>query len=337
MKKKYFNILILLVLFFAVLLILFLKKNDKPTLATMFAIEKPEEIDKIIISNKQEGDVILEKSENKWIVNGKYEAYQPAIELLLFETLKKVRVKGTVPANARLNVISAMATLSTKVEIFSINKKLNEFYVGQPTNDMSGTYMYKKGLKDPYITHIPGFDGFLSTRFPAIEKEWINKVIFDINAEEIRQISVSYPQNTIDNFDIIKKNKQGDFEVIASDNAKQGKLNYSIINQYFEKFKNIQCEGFAEFNKIKKDSLLKTNPYCIIKISDFSSNETMIEIYKRKSYPKMHGLYDSKGNELAYDPARYNAELNNNGRILIIQDIVFNQIMLKYSDLLINN
>lgn len=333
MKKKYLNILIL-VLLAATSAFFFLKKREKPSVSKMFAVEKPEEIDKIIISNKVDGKVTLEKKDNKWKVNGKYDAYSPAIELLLFETLSKVRVKGPVPANARLNVISAMATLSTKVEIFVKGEKVNEFYVGQPTNDMGGTYMYKSGSKDPYITHIPGFDGFLSTRFPAIEKEWIDKVIFDFKPEEIKSVSVSYPENFNEDFEIIRKNKKGDFDIYANQKAVIGKVYYPTVKLYFEKFQNIYCEGFAQFTKSKKDSLAKATPYCIIIITDYNNSKTELKIYKRKVYEKMHGLYDNKGNQLAYDPVRYNAILNNTDRVLIIQDIVFNSIMLKYSDFL---
>lgn len=337
MRRKNINILIFLVLSVLVISIVLLKKRPTTSFVKMFAIENPEMIDKVIISNRQEGTVTLEKKDKKWYVNGKHEAYYPAIELLLYETLKKVRVKGPVPANARLNVISSMATLSTKVQVFVHKDIINEFYVGQPTNDMTGTYMHKTGNKDPYITHIPGFEGFLSTRFPAIEKEWVNKIIFDYNPEDIKSVIVEYPKNPDDYFEINRKNKQGDFELIASENAAQGKANYASVKQYFEKFKNIQCEGFAELEKNKKDSLLQTEPYCIITIKDFKNKTTNLKVYRRSSYPKMHGLYDKKGNELAYDPIRYNALLNNSGRILIIQDIVFNQIIIKYSDFLIKN
>ncbi|NUM32178.1 MAG: DUF4340 domain-containing protein [Bacteroidetes bacterium] len=333
MKKKYLNIIILVLLSITVL-VFFIKKREKPSVNKMFAIENPEEIDKIIISNKTEGKITLEKINKNWKVNRKYDAYYPAIELLLFETLKKVRVKGPVPANARLNVISAMATLSTKVEIYTKGEKINEFYVGQPTNDMSGTYMYKTGSKDPYITHIPGFDGFLSTRFPVIEKEWIDKIIFNYKPEEIKSVLVNYPENTIENFEIIRKNKNGDFDIYASQKAALGNINYPTVKQYFEKFQNIYCEGFALFDKNKRDSLALALPYCQIIITDYKNIKTTLKIYRRKSYPKMHGLYDSKGNQLAYDPVRFNAILNNNDRVLIIQDIVFNTIMLKYSDFL---
>jgi hypothetical protein len=48
---------------------------------------------------------------------------------------------------------------------------VKQYYVGHATQDNTGTYMLltnpetDKNYEDPFVTHIPGFDGFLSTRY----------------------------------------------------------------------------------------------------------------------------------------------------------------------------
>jgi hypothetical protein len=64
-----------------------------------------------------------------------------------------------------------MAAKSTKIEIYSKGEKVKQYYVGHATQDNTGTYMLltnpetDKNYEEPFITHIPGFEGFLSTRY----------------------------------------------------------------------------------------------------------------------------------------------------------------------------
>jgi hypothetical protein len=336
MQKKYFIILIVLLgglsTWFAI------RHKGSGTAdknKTAFAIDNVSEITKIFISNRQEGNLLLEKKDGIWYVNGKFEASKPAIEFFLNETLKKVRVRGPVPKAARENVIAAMASTATKIEIYLKGDLEKVYYVGQPTSDMTGTYMYLQDNKDPYITHIPGFDGFLSSRFAIQENEWVSKVIYDLKAQDIKSVELLYPAQVNESFTISRKEKEGDFEITASTNAANGKLNYPAIKSYFSLFNSKSCEGFAEFDALKFDTLLKTEPFCVLTLTDTKNRISILRVYKRLAAEKDHGLTDNDGNRLTYDPARYIAVYNNEKRVMVIQDLVFGPILIKYSDFFI--
>lgn len=336
MQKKQIFILLILIIGIAAWFILKPKRSgtsDKSK--TEFAVENTEKITKIFLSNKLEGNVLLEKKNGTWYVNGKYEASKPFMEFFLLETLKKIRVQGPVPLPARQNVISSMATLATKVEIYYNDELEKVYYVGNPTGDMTGTYMYLEGSKDPYITHIPGFDGFLSTRYPIAEKEWVSKVIFDYKPEDIKSIDVNYPADVNASFTVTRKGNTNDFDITSSQTAPSGKLNYAAVKSYFGMFVNKTCEGFIDLKPLQIDSIKKSVPICIITLTDKRNTIRLLNVYKRTSTDRDHGVFDTKGNRLAFDPNRYNAILNNDKRVFVIQDIVFNPIMIKYSDFFI--
>ncbi len=333
MQKK--TILIFILLAVGLLAWYFLRPNrngssDKSK--TAFAIANTDEIDKIFISHKTEGKVLLEKKKGIWFVNGKYEAFKPTIDFFLNETIKKIRVKGPVPKPARDLVIASMATMAFKTEIY-INGELEKtYYVGQPTTDMMGTYMYLEGSDEPYITNIPGFDGFLSSRYPVDEKEWVTKVIFDYKPEQIKSVDVNYPEDINSGFTVTRKNNKGDFDISAAKTAPNGTMNYAAVKSYFGMFGFKCAEAFVEFTPHQLDSMKKSVPFCIITLIDSNAITRKLTVYKRASSDRDHSLHDNKGNRLAYDPSRFNALLDNDNRVMIIQDLVFDPIMINFSD-----
>ena len=333
MKRNYLLIFILLIAGFAAWY--FLRPTNSGTSdksKTDFSIENTNEINKIFITNKTEGKVLLEKKNGKWFVNGKYEAFKPTMDFFLNETLKKIKVKGPVPKPARENVIASMATMATKVEIYLNGELEKVYYVGQPTSDMMGTYMYLEGSDEPYITGVPGFEGFLSTRYPVDEKEWVSKVIFDYKPEEIKSVDITYPSDVNSGFTITRKNDKGDFDITTAETAPNGNINYAAIKSYFGMFGFKCAEGFVEFRPQKLDSIKKSIPYCVITLTDKNNIIHKLNVYKRISNDRDHNLFDNKGNRLTYDPSRYNAIMDNDNRVMVIQDIVFNPIMITYSD-----
>ena len=61
-----------------------------------------------------------------------------------------------------------MSTQRTQVKIFSNKKILKTIYVGGDTQDQLGTYsMILDNSSEPYVLEIPGFKGYLSSRFHA--------------------------------------------------------------------------------------------------------------------------------------------------------------------------
>lgn len=52
--------------------------------------------------------------------------------------------------------------------------------------------MLKEGADKAYIVYIPGFRGFVSTRFTANPNDWRDHVVFNSNLADIQSVSVEF-------------------------------------------------------------------------------------------------------------------------------------------------
>ena len=190
LKKALFTIGLTLSI---LLLIFYWVKTPKDDLESLkadytFHIEDTASIDKIVISDKTPNSVTLLRKSKGWQTEGGNQVRRDAIEVLL-ETIYRMRLKNFVPESARDVVLRRMSSAGKEVKVYSKNKLLRHFYVGTETMDEMGTYMMLKDGKNPYAIFIPGFNGFLSTRFFANEALWLKKTIWGYDNLEIYKVS----------------------------------------------------------------------------------------------------------------------------------------------------
>ena len=142
-----------------------------------FSITDTLSIDQIKLENRNLETISLYRDEGKWILNDTLIANPYTINLLL-KTIKEMRIKQPVARSALHNVIKNMGIQNTRVDFFVKKKKIKTLYIGGETADQLGTFMMLKDAKEPYIVHIPGFNGYLSSRFSCKENVWTSKKIF---------------------------------------------------------------------------------------------------------------------------------------------------------------
>ena len=249
------RILKILSIFFLIILIYNGIKNKNTTNSLRedksdFAISDTLMIEKIILENRSLEKIKLTRdNENKkWILNDSLLANQHSINLIL-KTIKEMRVKQPISRSAVQNIIKRMAIQNTKVELFNIQKKIKTIYIGGETADQLGTYMMISGAKEPYIVHIPGFNGYLSSRFLCKKEAWRSKKIF---TEKI--IKASHQIYNNQEIEIDKQN------FIFLDSI--------YCEQYIDKILNIQeikqRKPFLTFKTLSEDSTEQIR-YCIRK------------------------------------------------------------------------
>jgi len=163
--------------------------QHKEGIKSDFAIEDTASIDKIFISNSAGEKVTLIKGEKEWLVEGKNKARPESIDVLM-TTFNKIAIKSPVSKAAFPNVVKSLATNAVKVEIYQGDESPSKvYYVGEATQDHQGTYMLleTEGEKstEPFVMHIPGFYGYLTTRFFANPMQWRDAAVFKINRGEL--------------------------------------------------------------------------------------------------------------------------------------------------------
>ena len=174
--------------------------------AADFAVWDTASVTKIYLADRFDHESLLERHEDGWTVNHDYKAHDVKVNQLL-STMYKVHVRMPVSVASHDNIIKEMAVNSTKVEVYQMVPRINlfnriklfirekrtkVFYVGQATMDSNGTFMLKEGADQPYIVNIPGFRGYISTRYAADPIEWRDHVVFHEDLANIQSLTVAF-------------------------------------------------------------------------------------------------------------------------------------------------
>ena len=169
---------------------------SKAANAADFAIADTAAVDKIFIADKDGNQALLERSSGRyWKLNGTHLARKDAVDLLL-KTFLRARVQRPVPQGELSTVNRLLAGRGKKVEIYQGGETpVKIWYIGTSTQNHTGTYMVLADAngqlaEEPFIVHMEGFTGFLSTRFFTDEREWRYTGMFDYPGNALRRVEV---------------------------------------------------------------------------------------------------------------------------------------------------
>ncbi|MBO6515529.1 MAG: hypothetical protein JJ975_03170 [Bacteroidia bacterium] len=327
-SKRY--ALLFLILLIAVGGLLWLKQRPEVTQGNEdqqnFAVSNPDEVSLIFMTD-QSGDkqIYLRKQpDGTWTVNNSFVASEKRVNFLLNETMSNLKVQGPAPKAAVENVLSYMSIHGIKVEVYTSNPSAPElvYMVGNTTPSQLGTYYKLPGDNLPMIVQIPGFNGFLNSRYDLNEDVWISRALFASNKDQIKSIKVSYP-DSLQSFGMTKK-PDGNIDFTASLEA----VNTGAVKSYFNLFGKLNFETFYNTTSDSlKNALKAKQPFCTIRLESENRGVDELAFYQKESHEKMHGLYDKEGNELAHDPSRFYALSNKFKRVLIVQDYTFGKVL----------
>jgi hypothetical protein len=291
-----------------------------------FAVKDTGSITKIFIANKNNQSVTLtRKNKGEWLVNDHFIARPDCINTLLY-TINMLDVKTVIDPRSWNNIIKNLAVQAVKVEIYEGDKRMKVYYVGGETADELGTYMLlsdpetEENYKQPYIIYIPGFDGYLTTRYFIKEDDWRDRSIFQYYPYDLKSVSIEYPQaDSSFRINIEGKNH------FMMDNPVTGQkataLDTVAVKQYLTYYQSVSWEVTAITSK--KDSIISTIPIAIIKVEDIKGKVTELKLFHRKAAASAEGKY---GIDYTYDPDRIFALINNKD-FVVVQYFVFGKIL----------
>jgi hypothetical protein len=331
MKKNRIYILILLLLLI-ITAVLYYKRGGTGTIKSelkSFAVEDTAAIDKIVLSDKQGRVLVLTKKNKVWYGNDSVKVRRDIIGTLL-ETIKRVEVKAPVNKAMRSNLMKQLATGAVQVEVFTDGDLERKFYVGGPTMDGFGTFMMLDGADDPFITHIPGFEGYLTVRFNTNVLVWKDREIFRYSPLNIKIIKIEYPKSTDASFTLRIEGK--DYITLYNDagDTASANINMEFLKKYLLNYSDIQYENIADPKKIPNlvELLTNENLLATITVYDKEGVKQSVELYKRY----FDGVkFLPKSEEYDFDPDRCFVRLN--GKDLYNgQYVVFNKLIVSFKD-----
>lgn len=321
-------VLILLVILIVIAAYFFISKSNS-TLGELndFAIEDTASIDKIFIADAKGDKVTLTRSEKHWIVEGKHKARPESMDVIM-KTFYQIAVKSPVSKAAQNNVIRELATGAIKVEIYQGKSKPSKvYYIGGATQNHQGTYMLLEndGVKSsaPFIMHIPGFNGYLTTRFYANSLQWRDAAVFNYEPKEIKSLQIHYFEQPENSFTI--KQTLGQFSLYDEQAKPVEKIDSSKVLQYLGMYEKIYYEMVVmnELSQAKKDSVMASTPFFKIELEDIFGKTTKIVAYHMPNYRKVE---DENGVPFPNDVDRMYAVLDDNNFLIYIQFHTFDKI-----------
>lgn len=320
-----------------------LNRNTGSTLnvnESAFEFKQTDKIDKIFLSNKYTHQyVILKKvSDKDWTVNDSFKANPYQLEILL-EGLKKIRVKRPVSKNELVYVKKDIALNGTKVEIYEKGSLSKVFYVGGNTIDELGTYCLIENAQEPYVCHIPGFNGFISARFFTQRDGWRSKTIFAIKDQDIKQIDLAWTADPNASFTIDNGSKEPLLYINKMVQKNNVEVNLNHLKTYLKLWENLSFEGFPiDLNPHKIDSIAHTLPILTITVTAKDNTKTVLTIHKKGIKRDSNIQFDDQGNPLQFDIETYYAFINSNQKEVVqIQDYIFGKVMKQAKDFALKN
>lgn len=336
MKKKIIiiSVLVIVVGFIA---IAFIASNNKSTLKAgekNFAYTDTANITKIFLSDKNNNSVVIEKQNSGiWNVNKDYVA-QPEMTQELLRTIMYITVKNPVPRSMHNTVVGNLASNSIKVEIFAtvytidfLNIKLfprerivRTYYVGTNTQDNVGTFMLMDKADMAFVVHIPGFKGFLHTRYSPILDDWRDHGVFRYTLPQIAKVEIDYPASPEYSFTISNNNNK--FSVANSQKQVINTPDTIRIINYLNAFTDVRYELLLS-NKHEMDSIKAIKPMMNIAVTNQSGNRNKISLIKMK-VPE--GTTNIAGEPIEYDLERLFCVMNDK-EVAIVQYYVFGSLI----------
>ncbi len=188
-------------------------------------------------------------------------------------------------------------------------------YWGRMTRADGYMNMMLKGANAPYAVHIPGFNGFLSTRFFTIPWLWYERIITDMDPRSIKQVVLRYPDSLDVSFDL-KVNAPGDFELSRLLTGDLIAANPFRVKQFLLAASKMRYEGaIIPSDPIfgRRDSLEASIP--VFEMDIISDAQTInIKAYKIKGPAE---AYDPEAEAPEFDQDHLHTILNNDQMVLI--------------------
>ncbi len=313
----------------------FILNNRKGTIKETlrdFAVADTAAVNKIFLADKEGLNVTLErKPSGIWVVNGEFNARMDAIQSLLY-TIKKIDIKEPVGKAAQDNVIKRLAAKAVRCEIYQNDKLTKAYYVGTETQDQTGTYMILMDLETmqpsakAFVTYIPGFEGYLTTRYFTEENGWRDRTVYSYNPNDIKSIKVEAPSNPSLSYLLTIKGNNN-YQVTMLKNKESLKnIDTMAVKQYLSYFQQLNFESFeVNLKPTQIDSVLKSQPINILTVTDNMGKTNKVTFFAR--WPKRKGLLDENGKVIIYDLERMDALLNNGKDFVMTQFYIFGKVM----------
>ena len=265
-----------------------------------FKIETPEQIGKIFIADRKGNQTTLERSGDHWIYNGEYRAKSSAMGSLL-DAITRIEMMYQPSSKLEKTMVKDLSTSGIKVEIFDLAGNLMKaYYVGGGTADERGTYMILENANQPYVVHIPSWEGNVRFRYNLTGDDWRDKSLFQDPLSDPAYFAVHYPKQRKYSFKM-SRTESGTYEVAPYySTTPTSKRPYRVGSgrSYLRAIEELSAEGFQNRHK-DRDSLSQILPFAVIEYATTPGDTNSIKLIPITTKP----VVDTKTNKFLGSPS----------------------------------
>lgn len=245
-----------------------------------FTLRDTSEIGKIFLVQNDGESILVERNEtNNWVVNKKFPA-MPIQIINILTCLRKQTALSPVTEKEHDRVVKLLAGMGTKVEIYNRKgKKIRSFFIAGQGPNFHGSYMILEKAAQPYLVEIPGFEGYLTPVFSTDLNEWRSRAVFNVGPENIASISVQYPDEPLNSYELKNTGKSPVVVLDPSIQASFTELNRTRVNAYLKYFTAINAEGFLNGTMGIDTVLAKAKFRCTIAVTSKDGTATALDIF----------------------------------------------------------
>jgi hypothetical protein len=296
-----------------------------------FAVEKKEDVAKILIAQRNGKKVVLEKKGNQWFVDDEYLVH-PNFMSNMLDVISNMEMKYIPPRSAYDNMMKAIGRVGVKVEVYdALGEQLRAYQVGGTTAGELGTVFLMDGYTQPYVMELENFEGSLRGRFLIDNIDQIrDRTVFSYDESDIKEVAIHYPKDSKRSFRL-QNNGSGEFALkpfspdgyIIKGNVKPG-----AIERFIRSFQDVDAEAFENQHPLK-DSIQTLLPLAEISVTNQEN-----EVKSVKLFP-MIDVFNADINTRSVDVdkrvERYFADCSW-GEFMIVQHLLFSKILWRYEE-----
>lgn len=303
-----------------------------------FTVRDTASVTRLFFADKSGNQVLLSRTEEGWKVNEKYDAQQTMVNNMLY-TLDKMRIKMPVSLASHNNVITRMAGTNTKVEVYQIVPRINlfnkvklfphekltkVFYIGDVTQDNSGTYVLKEGADKAYIVHLHGFRGFISSRFSANQEDWRDHKIISEKISDIASLKLEF-NNDPENSFILNETGRYKYEMKRLNDESNINIDTVRVLNLLTSFGDVRFEAFlSDITQERRDSIINSPYQERLTLTTKDGRQNVIRTYTMRINASAFGFEENDWDD---DPDHKYAYVENNDELVMIQDFAFGKIL----------
>ena len=300
---------------------------------TDFAIADTSLVDKIFIADMDGGQATLTRPAQGrlWDVNGTFKAREDAVNLLL-KTFRRASIQGPVAQAAQPNVIRLLSARGKKVEIYQGGERpVKTWYVGTATPSHTGTYMVLETPEgrgaEPYVVHMEGFTGYLSTRFFTSEREWRHTGIFNYGGRSLARVEVRVLEEEGESY-VLKAEPSGALDMTDLEGNALPYRDTTGVQDHFLRFKKVHLETYrSRLSPEVEDSLRQATPAFELTATGTTGRSSSVAVHWKPG----------RGEDLLGQPLEHDEEqlygVTSDGEVVLLQRFVFDPLLRRLSEL----